>query len=523
MNDRASANGSGMSGMEVELKLHLDPADMPRLLRHPFLKAIREGEARTSRLRTVYWDTPDLDLLHLGMALRIRRDGQDRIMTLKAAAGEPAGTSAVVAVRREWEWPVSGDRPDPERLRGEEVRDLVPATALARLRPIFTTRFRRTALILRTAPPGLIELALDLGEIRAGDARLPISEIELELKAGRVGILYDLALDIQRIVPLRIGTTNKAEAGYELILGRPASPPRAVGPAFTPMTTVAEAFRHTVRSSLAAMLGSSDGIRAGSREDMGRMQEALARLQSALKLFAQVVPAPDAADIAGEIRWLGRLVRSAWRLDILQARFGASFEPPPRDEGGGEEGNSAPLASSAAQARIEAHRRVAEALVTPRFTALVLRLGGWIEEGRWSLGADEAQSALLDGPLASVGAAWLDRRHRKLGKLGRSMRHGGWHLDPGGLRRLRRHADRLRHAADLLRGIHPPSTLEAYLEAVDSLRRILAEVEALLEARRLPHGAVDSFADWIDRQIRNRLDRLPAAWKDLEKARPVRT
>ena len=47
-----------------------------------------------------------------------------------------------------------------------------------------------------------IEVALDTGEIRAGTTYRPISEVELELKAGPVTALFDLARELQRIVPV---------------------------------------------------------------------------------------------------------------------------------------------------------------------------------------------------------------------------------------------------------------------------------------------------------------------------------
>jgi triphosphatase len=525
MSDRMlAAEDTGTSGREVELKLHVAPADLPRLVRHPFLKAIREGEVRTRRLHTVYWDTADFDLLGHGVALRVRRDGSGRIMTLKAMAGDPTGDSAVVAVRREWEWVIPGDRPEPARLTGEEVRELVPADALAKIRPIFDTRFRRTKLVLRPAPLSLVELALDLGEIRAGGNRIPVSEIELELKAGRVGALYDLALALQRIVPLRIGTVSKAEAGYDLALGRPAAAHRAGRPAFTPLTTVAEAFRHIARSSIAEMLASSAGVRAGDAEAIGRMDAALRRLRSAIKLFGEVVTAPDTRDVVEELRWLARRIRAARNWDVLQGRLYAAFET----TRAGDEAAAA-FSEALGRARLDAHRLAAEAVDAPRYTTLVLWLGGWIEEGRWCRGADGVSPALLDNLLAAPAAAWLVRRHGKAEKAGRHIRR----LDDRGLRRLGKRIARLHHAADLLRGIHPPALLGPYMEAVEAVRDVLSTLEDLTEARELatslagsadgpPQEAAERFAAWIDRQVRRQLDALSGAWTAFRKAQPVR-
>lgn len=525
MKDRMpAAGGRGSSGREIELKLHVAPADLPRILRHPFLKTMREGGARTSRLRTVYWDTTDFDFLGHGVALRVRRDGAGRTMALKTMAGDPIGDSAVVASRREWEWSIPDDRPEPSLLADDELRELVPADALARIRPVFDTNVRRTTLVLRPSPLNLVELAFDLGEIRAGPARMPVSEIELELKAGRVGALYDLALEIQRIAPLRIGTASKAEAGYGLAGARPAAPASAEGPALTPLTTVAEAFRHIVRSGIAQTLGCAAGIRAGNAEGPARTLAALHRLRSAMKLFGEVVTAPDASDIDGEIRWLARQVRAARRWDLLQDRLYAAFET---ERAGGAAG--AALGAAMARARLDARRLAAEALDAPRCTTLLLRLGGWIEEDRWHRGPDGTRPALLDSPLAVPAAAWLDRQHRKARKAGRHIHR----LDEAGRRRLAKRIARLHQTADLLRGVHPSIPLAPYMEAVGAMREVLSILEELFAARKLVLGLAEGadgpareaaarFAAWIGRRIVRQLDALPDAWKGFEKAEPVR-
>ncbi|WP_247895847.1 hypothetical protein [Azospirillum brasilense] len=44
---------------EVEMKLHLDPRDLPRVADLPALKEKAEGAPTVRNLRTVYYDTPD--------------------------------------------------------------------------------------------------------------------------------------------------------------------------------------------------------------------------------------------------------------------------------------------------------------------------------------------------------------------------------------------------------------------------------------------------------------------------------
>ena len=52
------------------------------------------------------------------------------------------------------------------------------------LLPLFETRISRTAALIKIKGEGVVELAIDIGEVRAGEKAEPIFEVELELKSG---------------------------------------------------------------------------------------------------------------------------------------------------------------------------------------------------------------------------------------------------------------------------------------------------------------------------------------------------
>ncbi|MBB3141131.1 CYTH domain-containing protein [Halomonas organivorans] len=197
---------------EIELKLALGPTGAEALRHHPRLAGLTP---RTTRLGNTYFDTPDGRLEAARMALRLRHDDTRLVQTLKTSGQGGGGLSS----RGEWEWEVMGPGLDLGRLI-----DLPPIAALGegvlgRLTPRFATDFAREIWWLED-DVATIEVALDLGEIRADAQDAPIRELELELKAGAPDALLDLAESLAERVPLRPSDTSKAARGAALLAGR---------------------------------------------------------------------------------------------------------------------------------------------------------------------------------------------------------------------------------------------------------------------------------------------------------------
>ena len=136
--------------IEVELKLRLPPAARTELELHPALQAPHATAPEERHEVTTYFDTPDLALAGKGVTLRVRRNGDRRVQTVKLrGAGH-----AVAAQRGEWEWPIEQDTPDLARSRR---RRPAPSWATWRARsssrsssPIFGVR---SASCVSTRPP----------------------------------------------------------------------------------------------------------------------------------------------------------------------------------------------------------------------------------------------------------------------------------------------------------------------------------------------------------------------------------
>ncbi|GGY07524.1 hypothetical protein GCM10007160_38770 [Litchfieldella qijiaojingensis] len=196
---------------EIELKLALADASTPRLADHPLLA---KHIPTVTVLRNTYYDTPEATLEQARVALRIRRTPSARLQTLKTSGQGRGGLS----IRGEWEWPIDGDELDLKGLAElPPMRDL-PSGTLVRLAPRFVTDFQRQTCVL-VVDGSRIELALDRGEIRAGERHAPINELELELKEGESEALWQLAEQLAEWVPLRPANASKAARGTALLTG----------------------------------------------------------------------------------------------------------------------------------------------------------------------------------------------------------------------------------------------------------------------------------------------------------------
>src|ERR1700675_4364042 len=195
---------------EIELKLLAPQGTLEQLREMPVIVQHARNRGAFRRLETVYYDTPERLLFQHGMSLRVRRSGKKFVQTLKLLPnrGQPLA-------RRQWEAPVDGITPDLARLPADEVGDPVTTLTNDALVPVFATKVRRHARQL-DLPDASVEIAFDEGTIEAGARQEILSEIELELKSGNAGVLFDLGTQLLDAGPLRVGTRSKAERGYAL-------------------------------------------------------------------------------------------------------------------------------------------------------------------------------------------------------------------------------------------------------------------------------------------------------------------
>ncbi|MFP6759527.1 MAG: inorganic triphosphatase [Alphaproteobacteria bacterium] len=300
---------------EVELKLGISR----RAAATPLVKASAVAGPEQRRLASVYYDTPDLELFHDGYFLRVRADGNSAVQALKSRASVVAG----LEIRRESEYPL-----DDHRMKPDLIVDPPPCLrnpdVLAALRPTVKTVFTRTTWMIATEDGGRIELAFDRGHILAGAHRLPLCEIELELKRGPAAVIFDFALALADAVPLRLGDESKAVRGFSAV---------AAG---APGWSKARKFVHAGSDSTDAVLVRIVGAcleqislnqacaAAGSDpEGVHQLRVGIRRLRSALSVYANLVAGdetrPSVPSFVGwRLDW-GRRAKSMFSSPILLA------------------------------------------------------------------------------------------------------------------------------------------------------------------------------------------------------------
>ncbi|MBW8829105.1 MAG: CYTH and CHAD domain-containing protein [Burkholderiales bacterium] len=269
---------------EIELKFQVPAA------RRAAVDAAVAGREKSPRIRlqAAYFDTPDRALAQAGMALRIRREGRRVVQTLKGL-----GNDGLTRAEHNVVLPPSGDPealPDPSLHAGTAVGDRLIALLAKRKGPPlamqFRTDIRRRSRQLRTRQ-GVVELAFDEGVIVAGDRRLAVCELEIELVRGSPLAVIATARQWVLRHGLWLDTRSKAERGDMLSRGESMAPQRKAGKVrLSEEMTMDDALRRMLLSCLDQIAVNSSQVASGEYVDehVHQLRIGLRRLRSALRL-----------------------------------------------------------------------------------------------------------------------------------------------------------------------------------------------------------------------------------------------
>ncbi len=490
--------------IETELRFQLDAARARAILADPRIAA----GLRRQPLSSIYFDTPDFALAGRRAGLRLRRVGRRWVQTFKCEL--PDGPEHR---RGEWEWPVPRAMLDLDVLADTPLADWFakPRNREA-LAPAFETRFTRASALVDHGETS-IELAIDRGNVIAGDRSEPILELELELKGGPVDGLYAFALEMNGDHALMPEPRSKAARGFMLSTGTKRAPMRAPKLQLDGESTAEQAFVSVMLNCLAQLQGNAAGARLGDDpEYVHQARVALRRMRSTLVTFRRAIPRSCSDAISIEARRLASALGTARDLDVF------------------EEGTLAPLAAAGHATRLagaferldtlrqQARQQAAAALSAPGYTAFVLHLLRWIDSAPWRVAPTPAAAAAAAAPALAVAvkpgsakadpdrdtaehaegrrqkagirrfaAGTLDRRHRAVVAIG--GRPSG--LDPEARHELRIAVKKLRYAAESFASLQGGKAEKAagnYLAAMAWLQQSLGMLNDMATGEALVSG-----------------------------------
>lgn len=442
--------------VESELKFRVAPRKLSSLARTRLAGARRGGRSEHNLVST-YFDTTRRKLKRNGLTLRVRQADDNYVQTVKA---ETSGTFA----RDEWEAELDSATPDLAKTKETPLEKLITKKLHRKLKPVFRTSVRRTALPIRIRRTE-IELAVDRGRITSGRRSRPISEFELELKAGNSTDLFRVARSFEGKTGAELDLRSKAEKGYQLAESSRETARRAEPIHLSEKLSVNEAFTVISSSTLRHFATNADAVRNFEGEAIHQMRVGLRRTRAAISLFKDILPHASTARINEELKWLAGELAPAREIDVFlkqRVRAIAKAGPPTR-------GRRAIEARLAAQ-RTKAFKRASTALESSRFRRLLIDVLEWIEARRAPSGEETM--------IAPYAAELLDRRIKKARRQGKRVNE----LSPRQRHKLRIKIKKIRYALDFFQDLYR-----------DSDRKEIARLSSRLKDIQSALGALNDF------------------------------
>ena len=286
---------------EIELKFLVPESQLKSLIRQAQVKS-----SQNTQLAAHYYDTPDQQLAQAGIGLRIRKEGDTWVQTIKAGGDG-------IAARLEHNAILDNEQVQAMLDNNELVPDLTiykdtsiaPALEGFKLKKLakkltrqYVTDVQRTTRLLiedsKDEDSNSIEMAYDHGKVIHGNddtQRDLIQEIEFELVSGDVDFLFTTAKSWCKRYKLCLSTVTKAERGSLLITGQNYSP--AVSADLSQIAVDKDSsmpafIRAAVHNCLLQILPNSSAIVAGSEdnEHVLQLRIGIRRLRAALQAFA---------------------------------------------------------------------------------------------------------------------------------------------------------------------------------------------------------------------------------------------
>jgi triphosphatase len=514
---RAAGPSIKPAGRELELKFLVGEPAFRATQTWPMLPP---GQARRAvRLRSFYYDTAQGDLHRHKMAFRMRAQRRGYVMTLKYDGGFPGG----LFERGEVEVFSASETPDPGLLGPEFCNAIAAAAGDRPLVLAYETDIRRITHRIVT-PTSDIELAFDSGFIIAGEKKISLREIELELKSGSADDLYSLGIQLAAAFPVQLGTQQKSDRGF-LVLTETPPPVVRARPPFHRATSdgeisVDQAIAILINDCLAQFTANWPAFDAGDAVNaVHQMRVALRRLRALLGMFQRSFACLEFSGFREAAKRLASAMGEARNFDVfLDTLRHGPCQAFPDDSGMAE------MVDECEVRREAGHGQVRELLASPETTKFVLSLQAFTARHGWRNALAPEVLAHLTGPARVFAAAQISRLRNKILKRGR--KHLA--LNPHDRHELRIDLKKLRYATDSFGTLFDePKQVRAFAKAASQLQDSLGTFNDLIVANELigslscaQSRAAGIAIGWCARAAISGDETLREDWKRFRKSVP---
>lgn len=429
--------------VEIELKFIATPEVAEQLSQR--LAPWPNVHTAAQKLTNIYYETADNTLRSYDMGLRIRGYGDRYEMTLKTAGKTVGGLHQ----RPEFNVDLKAAELDIHLLPAEVWPEGCDLQALqAALSPVFSTHFAREKWVV-TYRSSEIEVALDQGEVKAGELSEPLYEIELELKSGSREDLLSFAQELTAEGGLRLGSLSKAARGYHLAKG---NPDREIVPLgilkVAPKANVEQGMTDAFTFALRHWQANEEVWLHGDRKAQKTVLEAIELLRQIFVLFGGLVP---------------RKASTALRAGLTE------------------------LEEQLATPRLDAKK----VCFSPLYLNTQLALTRWIATAEWRSFVTDKTQTKLNGSFKRFTDIMLGRTGAELKEAFEHVQHGGEYQDKY-VRLVRQLL--LFH---VLSGAYPEESVAEYLSGWHTLQQaIIQKQDAYIESTR--KHAMDQPTFWLN-------------------------
>lgn len=443
---------------EFELKFQVLPER-----RQQVEAAMRRGAARQQQLRALYFDTPARALARARASLRLRQEGRRWVQTAKAQ-----GRGAFDRLEHNVPAPARARQPDLGLHAGTPLGDALRAALAAtgedagQLALLFETDVVRLARNIRAAGSS-IELAFDVGRMRAGASTLPVLELEFELIEGSPQALLELAGEWCRRHGLWLDPQSKAHAGHRLAEGTGAVPATRASPAAGRPGGGRAVLARALEAGVMQVLANAREVATGQDqpEHIHQLRVGLRQLRTVLREFDSLAPVEAAAAeaepaLTALFRQLGTRRDQLALVPALHAGMSAAGAPP--------------MTVAPPQALPDAAVAVRDAAVQCALLR-VIALQHAVQ--------DLSRRELTRKALRQIAA----RRLRKLhgATLGSGEAFDG--LAPAQRHRMRKRIKRLRYLAEAVRPLFKGRDVDRFLDTLKDLQDSLGQYQDAVTGR----------------------------------------